>query len=89
MKKLLILIPLIILPMLTFGQNATNDTVKQNDIIAIETITVQQTIENQIAFEVYSKIDVNSLSYKKSNDLISIKAYRKSLQIKTKEVKSC
>ena len=89
MKKLLILIPLIILPVLSFGQNASNETVKQNDIIAFETIIVQETIENQIAFEAYTKIDVNSLSYKKSNDLISIKAYRKSLQIKTKEVKSC
>lgn len=89
MKKLLILIPLFIFPMITFGQNDSNDTVKQNDIIAFETITIQKEINNQIAFDVYSKIDVNSLSYKKSNDLISIKAYRKSLQIKTKEVKSC
>jgi hypothetical protein len=29
------------------------------------------------------------MSRKKSNDLISIKAYRKSLQIKTKSVKAC
>ncbi|RXJ52768.1 hypothetical protein [Gelidibacter gilvus] len=89
MKKLLFLIVLITLPVLTFGQNASNDTVKQNDIITIEAITVQEIAENQIAFGTFSRNDVVNLSYKKSNDLISIKAYRKSLQIRTREVKAC
>ena len=89
MKKVLILIALITLPVLTFGQNASNDTVKQNDIITIDMTTIQQETENQIASGTFTKTEVTNLSYKKSNDLISIKAYRKSLQIKTKEVKSC
>lgn len=89
MKKVLILIALITLPVLTFGQNASSDSVKQNDISTIETITIQEKTKNQIAFATYSKTDVTNLSYKKSNELISIKAYRKSLQIKVKEIKSC
>ncbi len=89
MKKLLFLIVLITLPVLTFGQNASNDTVKQNNLITIEAIAVQEIAENQIAFGTFSRNDVVNLSYKKSNDLISIKAYRKSLQIRTREVKAC
>lgn len=88
MKKILILIALITLPVLTFGQNASNDTEKKNEIIALNTLTkVEQTAE--INTVVYTKTEVTNLSYKKSNDLISIKAYRKSLQIKVREVKSC
>ena len=89
MKKVLILIALITLPVLTFGQNASADTVKQNDMITLEAVSLQQIAENQIAFGTFSKNDVINLSYKKSNDLISIKAYRKSLQIRTREVKAC
>ena len=89
MKKVLILIALITLPVLTFGQNASNDTVKQNEIIVLKSLTSQVQTEVEIASGTYSKTEVTNISYKKSNDLISIKAYRKSLQIKVKEVKSC
>lgn len=89
MKKLLFLIVLITLPVLTFGQNATDDTVKQSDIITLESVSLQQIAENQMTFGTFSRNDVINLSYKKSNDLISIKAYRKSLQIRTREVKAC
>lgn len=89
MKKVLILIALITLPVLSFGQNAANDTVKQNDTITVETITIQQKSENQIALSTTAKAELTDLSYKKSIELISIKAYRKSLQIKVKEIKNC
>ena len=89
MKKVLILIALVTLPVLTFGQKASGDTVKQNEIIKIDSVNIQQQAENQIASGTFSKNEVNNLSYIKSNELISIKAYRKSLQIKTREVKSC
>ncbi|MBO3097077.1 hypothetical protein [Gelidibacter pelagius] len=89
MKKLIILIVLITLPVLSFGQNASNDTVKQNDIITIEAVSIQQITENKTAFAIITKNEVTELSYKKSIDLISIKAYRRSLQIRTKEVKTC
>lgn len=35
------------------------------------------------------KREVLKLNHKKSNELISIKAFRKSLQIKTKTIKTC
>lgn len=89
MKKVLILISLITLPVLTFGQNVANDTVKQNDIITMESVTIHQITENEIVFGTFTKNDVLNMSYKKSNDLISIKAYRKSLQIRTREIKTC
>lgn len=88
MKKVLILIAIITLPVLTFGQNA-NDTVKQNNTITVETLNVQQKPENQSALSTTAKSELNDLSYKKSIELISIKAYRKSLQIKVKEIKNC
>lgn len=88
MKKVLILIALITVPVLSFGQNVSNDTVKQNEIISVETIDIQQT-ETKTVLSITAKAEVNDLSYKKSNELISIKAYRKSLQIKVKEIKNC
>ncbi len=89
MKKVLILIALITLPILTFGQNASNDTLKQNDTITVEISTIQKTTESETALVAFSKAEVNDLNYKKSIELISIKAYRKSLQIKVKEIKAC
>ncbi len=87
MKKVLILIALITLPVLTFGQNASDDTVKQND--TIENVSTTNETKNQTALSITAKAEVNDLSYKKSIELISIKAYRKSLQIKVKEIKTC
>lgn len=89
MKKVLILIAMISLPIISFGQNIASDNAKQNDIITIENGNVQQNVETQIALSTTAKAEVNDLSYKKSNELISIKAYRKSLQIKVKEIKNC
>ena len=87
MKKVLILIALIVLPVLTFGQNASNDTVKQND--TIETVSSTNITAKKTVLSTAAKAEVNDLSYKKSIELISIKAYRKSLQIKVKEIKTC
>ncbi|MEZ4793456.1 MAG: hypothetical protein R2783_08370 [Gelidibacter sp.] len=89
MKKVLILITFITLPLLSMGQNATSDTIKQNDIISVENIAIQQKTENQTVLSASAKAEVNALNYKKSNELISVKAYRKSLQIKVKEIKNC
>lgn len=88
MKKLFFILALITLPVLTFGQNASKATILENEIITIKAVSIQESKSNTIA-STFSKTDVNNLSYKKSNDLISIKAYRKSLQIRTKEVKTC
>lgn len=86
MKKVLVLIAMISLPLMTIGQTVTSDSIKQNDIMTFETIDIQQTIT---VLSTASKSEINDLSYNKSIELISIKAYRKSLQIKVKEIKTC
>lgn len=88
MKKVLILIAMITLPVISFGQNASTDTVKQHESAIVEYSEIQQT-ETKTASTRTAKAEVANLSYKKSNELTSIKAYRKSLQIKVKEIKSC
>lgn len=88
MKKSLILILLIALPVITFGQSA-DDSLKQDVVINKEISLTTVADINAVALNFYSKSEIINISYKKSNDLISIKAYRRSLQIKTKEVKSC
>lgn len=89
MKKLVFLIALIALPVLSFGQNTSKETVKLNDAIIIKAVTIQQITEDKAAFAILSRNEVTDLNYKKSIELISIKAFRKSLQIRTKEVKTC
>ena len=89
MRKFLILIAFITLPAVAFSQNVSNDTLEQPTSVSIETVTTPSTTENQTVLSASAKAEVSNLSYKKSNDLISIKAYRKSLQIKVKEIKNC
>lgn len=89
MKNIIIILSFIAFPILTFGQDAPTESVKQTNIITLEAFTAAQQIENQVAVGTYSKNEVTYLSYKKSIELISIKAYRKSLQIRVKEVKTC
>jgi hypothetical protein len=60
---------------------------KQND--TIENVSTTSETENKTTLSITAKAEVNDLSYKKSIELISIKAYRKSLQIKVKEIKTC
>ena len=88
MKKVLILIAMIALPLLSVGQNVSTDTVKQNHATLVKTNNLQQS-ETKTEIKSTAKAEVTDLSYKKSNELISIKAYRKSLQIKVKEIKIC
>lgn len=87
MKNLIIFLVFIAFPIVSFGQNDTADTTTKIEVIAIDSL--EKAPEDQIAVGTFSKNDVTNLSYKKSLELISIKAYRKSLQIKTKEVKTC
>lgn len=88
MKKAVILIAFMSLPILSFGKNALYDTAK-HDIILTDVEMIQPQTETLLVLDTFSRTDVTNLSYKKSIDLISIKAYRRSLQIKTKEIKSC
>lgn len=87
MKKVLILVAMISLPLLTIGQTEIRDTANQTDITIEQTVTEQN--ETKTVLSTAAKAEVNDLSYKKSNELISINAYKKSLQIKVKEIKNC
>lgn len=88
MKKLLILVVLFALPLLTVGQNTDSNNNKKNDNITIETVTTTN-LETKTVLSTAAKAELDNLNYKKSNDLISIKAYKKSLQIKVKDIKIC
>ncbi|TDU43757.1 hypothetical protein BXY82_1175 [Gelidibacter sediminis] len=89
MKNLVLLIAFVTFPVLTFGQDAKNAPENQAHEAASKVFPTITTLENQVAIGTFTKNDVNYLSYRKSIELISIKAYRKSLQIKVKEVKNC
>jgi len=79
MKKFLILIVILVLPLISMAQTTVIDSVKE-----VKT-------ETEVAIKKVEKISVNpktqnlDLNYKKSNDIISIKAYIKTLQLKRKE----
>ncbi len=89
MKKVLIFIVLSALPLLTIGQNTESNNNKEHDSIVIETATTISTEETKTVLSTTAKAELDNLNYKKSNDLISIKAYKKSLQIKVKDIKMC
>ena len=88
MKKVLIIIVLMSLPLLSIGQAPVSTEGNS---------TIETTIEKESATEVQEKTVLKSetkaqvldLNYKKSIDIISIKAYRQSLQIKVKTIKMC
>jgi len=88
MKKVLIFLVFLSLPLLSIGQNdiATN---KNSD--TIETTTKKEDTQSKKETTDSSKFksELMNLNHKKSNDIISIKAYRKSLQIKVKTIKLC
>ena len=91
MKKVLIILVILTAPFLTGAQNNTAS------IVVEETITITAPVKEEVKTEVSTQQSTAStfrakakdMNYKKSNDIISIKAYRKSLQIKVKEVKLC
>ncbi|TXE18060.1 hypothetical protein ES692_07385 [Psychroserpens burtonensis] len=90
MKKVLTILAFTLLPFLSIGQE-DNEDIKNNDTIEI---VIEKTLEtNEIKQETVSsstmKAKVLKLNRKKSSEIISIKAYRKSLQIKVKTIKLC
>jgi hypothetical protein len=90
MKKVLIILAFTLLPFLSFGQTS-NEDIKNND--TIETVidkTLNTTeIKTVTASSSTMKAKILKLNRKKSIEIISIRAYRKSLQIKVKTVKIC
>lgn len=89
MKKVFTILAITLLPILSFGQEA-NAEVKTNE--TVETV-IEKKNETQTLKETTTvssiKAQVIKINRKKSNEIISIKAYRKSLNIKVKEVRVC
>ncbi len=78
------------LPFLSIGQEANTTDIKNSDTIetVIEKVETQTT-KSETAEASAIKAQVIKINRKKSTDIISIKAYRKSLHIKVKEVRVC
>jgi len=81
MKKFLIIIVILVLPFISMAQSTTINNVEE----------IKTTIKTEVVIKKVEPISINpktqnlDLNFKKSNDLISIKAYIKSLQLKRKE----
>ena len=87
MKKLVIIL-FLTLPLTSFAQSEVSvNEVKVETVDTNKVETAKPAESSTASFKM--KAEVNSLNRKKSNDIISIKAYRKSLQIKVKTVKLC
>jgi len=81
MKKFLLIIVILVLPFISMAQTTTTNTVGE----AKTTIKTELVIKKIDPISINPKTQSLDLNYKKSNDLISIKAYIKSLQLKRKE----
>jgi len=90
MKKVLITLVILVAPFVAIAQNETTNTPAEEVITVTST---QEEVKTEVASsetaQAKFKAQVYDMNYKKSNDIISIKAYRKSLQVKVKEVKLC
>lgn len=90
MKKAILIFALITFPLFAIGQN---ESVSNVDINSVETMFEKIVELKEAKKEATSnsalKNKVIYINRKKSADIISIKAYRKSLQIKVKTVKLC
>ncbi|WP_040279241.1 hypothetical protein [Psychroserpens damuponensis] len=90
MKRVLLILAFTLLPLLSMAQ-LSNEAVKNDN--TIETVIEQQPdskiIKQETTASSAMKAKVLKINRKKSTEIISIKAYRKSLQIKVKTVKLC
>jgi len=86
MKKDLIILVFLTLSVTVYAQQ---DLETANGIDLIETIKVYKSRAAKKLSSAKIKTQVLKINHKKSNEIISIKAYRKSLQIKVKTVKLC
>jgi len=91
MKKVLIILVILIAPFVVVAQESATSTSSEETINVVTSSQeeVKAPVSTKETAQVKFKAQANDINYKKSNDIISIKAYRKSLQIKIKEVKLC
>ena len=86
MKKGLFIISFLTMSLVGFAQE---DTTVNNEIELMETIKADKPESTNISVSAKVKAKVLRMNRKKSNEIISIKAYRKSLQIRVKTIKLC
>ncbi|WP_299109200.1 hypothetical protein [uncultured Winogradskyella sp.] len=86
MKKGLVIILCLTMSLAGFAQQ---DVVTNNETELVETEKAEKVEAKTISISAEVKAKVLKMNRKKSNAIISIKAYRKSLQIKVKTVKLC
>lgn len=87
MKKVLIILVLSVLPIIGSAQSESVTDKARTETSAKESISSKTS--NAVAIKAETKAALMDLNYKKSVELISINAYRKSLQIKVKTIKMC
>ncbi|MEF3078490.1 hypothetical protein [Winogradskyella poriferorum] len=86
MKKGLVILAFLTMSLAGFAQQ---DVVSNVETELVETIKPEKPEVAKATISAKAKAKVLRLNHKKSNEIISIKAYRKSLQIKVKTVKLC
>ena len=88
MKKGLVILAFLTMSLAGFAQQ---DVVSNVESELVETIKSEkpEVAKATISAKAKAKAKVLRMNHKKSNEIISIKAYRKSLQIKVKTVKLC
>ncbi|MDG5490758.1 hypothetical protein [Psychroserpens sp. SPM9] len=90
MKKVLTILAFTLLPFLSMGQE-TNVDIKNNDTVETVIVNKEETpeIKKETTSSSAAKAQLLKINRKKTSEIISIKAYRKSLQIKVKTIKLC
>ncbi len=86
MKKGLVIILFLTMSLAGFAQQ---DVVADNNTELVETINVEAPVVKKASVSAEFKAKVLKINHKKSNEIISIKAFRKSLQIRVKTNKLC
>ena len=86
MKKGLVILAFLTMSLAGFAQQ---DVVSNVETELVESIKPEKPEVAKATISAKAKAKVLRLNHKKSNEIICIKAYRKSLQIKVKTVKLC
>ena len=86
MKKGLIILAFLTMSLAWFAQQ---EVAVNTNVDLIETVKAEKPEAKKSVISAKVKAKVLKINRKKSNEIISIKAYRKSLQIKVKTVKLC
>ena len=89
MKKLVAIVLISFMSALGFAQETATISSVKVETVKENLIPTKLTTSKESKLNTPLKSQLIELNQKKSNDIISIKAYRKSLQIKIKEIKLC